>query len=205
MAPALSLRTRLCFLGTNELDQVQKIHSILGTPSPELLSKMKRRSQHMDFHFPYKEGSSIEKLIPHASPQFVDLIAKLLAYNPDDRLSARQALRHPYLRELREAEKRARAMMPYDLSSALHHPSSSLISIPNQNGGKNCSYGSDSKLSATSSSTTSTGKAAAIETGAHKGASSSTQLEKVEDVKGSNGQVRHVIFVGLLLVHIPVS
>ena len=30
-----------------------------------------------------------------------DLIAKLLAYNPDERLSARQALRHPYFKDLR--------------------------------------------------------------------------------------------------------
>jgi hypothetical protein len=30
-----------------------------------------------------------------------DLICKLLAYNPDERLSARQALRHPYFRDLR--------------------------------------------------------------------------------------------------------
>eukprot|EP00793_Prasinoderma_coloniale_P003161 PRCOL_00005796-RA len=73
---------------------------------PELLSKMKRQSAHMDFNFPPKEGSGIEKLIPHVSAECVDLIAKLLAYNPDDRLSARQALRHPYFKELRDADKR---------------------------------------------------------------------------------------------------
>lgn len=42
------------FPGTNELDQIQKIHNILGTPPPELLAKMKKRSQHMDFNFPTK-------------------------------------------------------------------------------------------------------------------------------------------------------
>ena len=36
----------------------------------------------------------------------IELITKLLAYNPEDRLSARQALRHPYFREIRESEKR---------------------------------------------------------------------------------------------------
>jgi renal tumor antigen len=40
------------FPGTNELDQVQKIHAIMGTPPPELLAKMKKRSAHMDFNFP---------------------------------------------------------------------------------------------------------------------------------------------------------
>ena len=99
------------FPGTNELDQIQKIHNIIGTPSAELLGKMKQRSAHMDFNFPQKSGSGIEKLIPHATPECIDLINKLLAYNPDDRLSARQALRHPYFREIREMEKRQYALM----------------------------------------------------------------------------------------------
>jgi renal tumor antigen len=42
------------FPGTNELDQIQKIHNIIGTPPPDLLAKMKQRSQHMDFNFPPK-------------------------------------------------------------------------------------------------------------------------------------------------------
>ena len=92
-------------------DQIQKIHNIIGTPSAELLGKMKQRSAHMDFNFPQKSGSGIEKLIPHATPECIDLINKLLAYNPDDRLSARQALRHPYFREIREMEKRQYALM----------------------------------------------------------------------------------------------
>mmetsp|Transcript_19336 Transcript_19336/g.23087 ORF Transcript_19336/g.23087 Transcript_19336/m.23087 type:complete len:478 (-) Transcript_19336:490-1923(-) len=106
------------FPGTNELDQIQKIHNVVGTPPAELLNKMKRRSQHMDFNFPPKEGSGIEKLIPHVSPECVDLITKLLTYNPDDRLSARQALRHPYFRELRDAEKRQQALTSPDLSTS---------------------------------------------------------------------------------------
>mmetsp|Transcript_17890 Transcript_17890/g.46818 ORF Transcript_17890/g.46818 Transcript_17890/m.46818 type:complete len:441 (+) Transcript_17890:282-1604(+) len=118
------------FPGTNELDQIQKIHSILGTPPPELLAKMKKRSAHMDFNFPPKEGTGITKLVPHVSPECVDLIIKLLAYNPDDRLSARQALRHPYFRDLRDAEKKQKAMqaapeMPLSSSGHLPHPGAS--------------------------------------------------------------------------------
>lgn len=93
------------FPGTNELDQIQKIHNIVGTPPPDLLAKLKR-SVHMNFNFPPKEGTGIDRLIPNAPPDCVELIKKLLAYNPDERLSARQALRHPYFRELREGEKR---------------------------------------------------------------------------------------------------
>jgi renal tumor antigen len=99
------------FPGTNELDQINKIHNIIGTPSPALLAKMKQRSTHMEFNFPPREGSGIAPLIPHASPECTDLICSLLQYDPDARLSARQALRHPYFRELREQDKRQQALL----------------------------------------------------------------------------------------------
>ena len=69
-----------------------------------------------------QEGTGIEKMIPHIAADCVDLIVKLLAYNPDERLSARQGLRHPWFRDLREAEKRGQAtsktMSPAPLSPA---------------------------------------------------------------------------------------
>jgi renal tumor antigen len=85
--------------GNNELDQIQKIHAIIGTPPPELLGRLKKRSSHSSpFDFPALEGTGLAKLLAHVAPDCADLIAKLLAYNPDERLSARQALRHPYFR-----------------------------------------------------------------------------------------------------------
>lgn len=104
------------FPGNNELDQIQKIHNIMGTPPPEMMAKLKKRSQHMNFDFPTKEGTGIAKLIPHVSPECVELISKLLAYSPEERISARQALKHPYFREIREAEKRQKAMIAPDVS-----------------------------------------------------------------------------------------
>lgn len=94
------------FPGANELDQIQKIHNVLGTPSPDLLTrKFKRNASHMDFNFPEKRGTGIERLIPHASAEVTDLMKKLLEYDPDDRIVARQALKDPYFRELRDAER----------------------------------------------------------------------------------------------------
>ena len=58
----------------------------------------------MEFNFPSVEGSGIIKLIPHASPDVQDLITKLLVYNPDNRITASQALKHNWFKELREQE-----------------------------------------------------------------------------------------------------
>jgi serine/threonine protein kinase len=95
--PALSSRAPCP--GNNELDQIQKIHAIIGTPPAELLAKLKKRSTHSStFDFPPCEGSGLAKMLSHVPSDCADLISKLLAYNPDERLSARQALRHPYFR-----------------------------------------------------------------------------------------------------------
>ena len=58
----------------------------------------------MEFNFPAVEGTGIEKLIPHASKEAQDLIVKLLVYNPDNRITASQTLKHPWFKELREQE-----------------------------------------------------------------------------------------------------
>ncbi|CAK0876056.1 unnamed protein product [Prorocentrum cordatum] len=94
------------FPGSNETDQIQKIHNVLGTPSPELLTrKFRRNASHMDFNFPEKKGTGIERLIPHADAELTELMKKLLRYDPDERILARQALKDPYFRDLRDAEK----------------------------------------------------------------------------------------------------
>ena len=58
----------------------------------------------MEFDFPRAEGTGISKLITHASPDVQDLIVKLLVYNPDNRITASQALKHPWFREIKEQE-----------------------------------------------------------------------------------------------------
>ena len=92
------------FPGENELDQIHKIHNIMGTPPQELLDKFQKNATHMKLEFPAKKFVGIAKLIPHVSAEAQDLILKMLTYNAEDRYTAGQCLKHPYFKELREQD-----------------------------------------------------------------------------------------------------
>ncbi|XP_076802264.1 MAPK/MAK/MRK overlapping kinase-like isoform X2 [Clavelina lepadiformis] len=121
------------FPGANEVDQIAKIHEVLGTPDASILNKMKHRNRGINFDFPSKKGTGIEKLLPHASQQCIELIYKMCTYDPDERITAKQALRHPYFRDLREADKRAheaQQVSRYEANSVKGGPESTTGDVP---------------------------------------------------------------------------
>uniref|UniRef100_A0AAY5K4J5 mitogen-activated protein kinase n=1 Tax=Esox lucius TaxID=8010 RepID=A0AAY5K4J5_ESOLU len=75
------------FPGTNELDQVTKIHDVLGTPDSSLLQKFKQ-SRAMHFDFPPRKGSGISQLIPNCAAPSLSLLYQMLAYDPEERIAS---------------------------------------------------------------------------------------------------------------------
>ncbi|XP_026922464.1 MAPK/MAK/MRK overlapping kinase isoform X2 [Acinonyx jubatus] len=96
------------FPGANELDQISKIHDVIGTPAEKTLSKFKQ-SRAMSFDFPFKKGSGIPLLTANLSPKCLSLLHAMVAYDPDERITAHQALQHPYFQDQRAVEKQALA------------------------------------------------------------------------------------------------
>ena len=89
------------FPGDDEIDQVNKINNILGSPPNDLYEKFVKNSAHRDqFNFEYQKGIGINKYLNHISPKTVDLINKMLAYDPDKRLTAKQCLNHECFKDL---------------------------------------------------------------------------------------------------------
>ena len=89
------------FPGHNEIDQIDKIHRLMGTPPPEILSKFKR-SRTMSFNFPQRarDQDLLDKLLENLPPEGVDLFMKLLEYDPSARITMEQALHHSYITKL---------------------------------------------------------------------------------------------------------
>ena len=88
--------------GTSEVDQVDRIQSVLGQPPQKVLEAFAKQSGYAaQFAFAPRQGSGIGSLIPHASAEAVDLMERLLRYDPGQRLSCAQALQHPFFAALR--------------------------------------------------------------------------------------------------------
>lgn len=96
------------FPGTNELDQIERIHKVLGPPSEELLKKFKKLSNNFKIDFPHQKGTGIAPLLPHAQKDCINLITQLLTYDFEERSTARQSLCHPYFREIVESERQTK-------------------------------------------------------------------------------------------------
>ena len=90
--------------GEGELDQISKMFQLLGTPNDDIwpgyskCSKVKQIS--MKETYPGCLRKRFCKDAPvNLSDQGFDLLSRMLCYNPDDRITAVQALKHPFFKE----------------------------------------------------------------------------------------------------------
>ncbi|KAK2950075.1 putative MAPK/MAK/MRK overlapping kinase [Blattamonas nauphoetae] len=109
------------FPGRDEVDQIHRIHKVLGTPSPTFLAKLKK-SAHMNFDFPEEKGSGLKKLLKGAPEDLVDVMEKMLEYDADKRFNARACLRHPFFRDLYDADRRSASRSSTAATPVPHTP-----------------------------------------------------------------------------------
>jgi cyclin-dependent kinase len=98
------VNARPLFPGNTDVDQLQKIFKVLGTPSeaiwPTVIELPDWKSDH-----PQYEPQSWSQIVPNLDPVGVDLLKKMLQYDPNQRVSARGAMEHDNFRGLSEAIK----------------------------------------------------------------------------------------------------
>jgi len=96
---------RPLFPGDSEIDQLFKIFKQLGTPTEQLWPGS---SNYPDFKqtFPKWIPKTLAEAVPDLDAQGLDLLGKILQYEPKRRLSAIEALKHPYFDELQQYQNR---------------------------------------------------------------------------------------------------
>ncbi|XP_008420217.1 mitogen-activated protein kinase 15 [Poecilia reticulata] len=87
------------FPGTSTINQVEKIMSAIPHPSPEdILAIKSEYGSSVIQRMLLKPQVPLEDLLqPSVPPDALDLLKGLLVFNPDKRLTAEQALHHPYV------------------------------------------------------------------------------------------------------------
>lgn len=90
------------FCGDSEIDQLFKIFRVMGTPTEANWPGVASLKDYKPT-FPKWTGGELEGLCTKFGPEGVDLIKKLLVYDPAERLTPEEALEHPYFKSIDKA------------------------------------------------------------------------------------------------------
>jgi len=86
------------FKGRDYVDQLNQILSILGTPDDETLTRIgSERALRYIRSLPKTQKIPFSELYPNANPLALDMLEKLLKFDPAERITVEEALAHPYL------------------------------------------------------------------------------------------------------------
>ena len=115
------------FPGDSEIDQLFRIFRQLGTPSEHEWSGVTALTDYKRT-FPQWQSQPLTAVRGLTDPLAVDLLEKMLVYEPSRRISAREALSHPYFDEINGNEReRLRAQMQAQVQAR------ELYGVPNPN------------------------------------------------------------------------
>jgi len=86
------------FPGTSTMNQLDRIMQVTGYPTPEDIESMKSPfAATMLESLPKNRPKPLAEMFPRASSEALDLLRLCFQFNPGRRISAKDALRHPYV------------------------------------------------------------------------------------------------------------
>uniref|UniRef100_A0A803PCJ6 cyclin-dependent kinase n=1 Tax=Cannabis sativa TaxID=3483 RepID=A0A803PCJ6_CANSA len=107
LAPPITLLLLICgpsdaslalFPGDSEFQQLLHIFRLLGTPTE---NEWRGVTSFRDWHvYPQWQPQNLARAVPSLGADGVDLLSKMLKYDPAERISAKAALDHPYFDSL---------------------------------------------------------------------------------------------------------
>lgn len=86
---------RALFPGDSEIDQLFRIFRTLGTPDENIWPGVSQLRDYTSM-FPRWEPRPLDEVVPSFDSDAKDLLLKLLTYDPNQRITAKKGLSHPY-------------------------------------------------------------------------------------------------------------
>jgi mitogen-activated protein kinase 1/3 len=103
------------FPGQDYLDQLQRIIAVTGTPRTAEMTFITNEKAHEYMKgLPRRSKLSLKSLYPEADEPALDLLEKMLVFNPDKRITAEEILAHPYFEEYHSADSEPLADEVFD-------------------------------------------------------------------------------------------
>ncbi|XP_066433103.1 mitogen-activated protein kinase 7 [Eleutherodactylus coqui] len=103
------------FPGKNYIHQLQLIMTVLGTPSNQVIRAIgAERVRAYIQSLPSRQPVPWTELYPQGDRKALDLLSKMLRFDPRERISVREALRHPFLSKYHDPDDEPECVPAFD-------------------------------------------------------------------------------------------
>ncbi|KAL6220609.1 hypothetical protein ACLB2K_008365 [Fragaria x ananassa] len=104
------------FPGTECLNQLKLIINVLGSQQePDIMFIDNPKARKFIKSLPYSRGTHFSRLYPQADPLAIDLLQRMLVFDPTKRITVSEALRHPYMSGLYDPRSNPIVHVPINL------------------------------------------------------------------------------------------
>ncbi|KAG6580080.1 CMGC/MAPK protein kinase [Phytophthora cinnamomi] len=111
------LGRRPLFPGHDYLHQLKIIMDVVGSPSEDSLDFITNpKAKRFILRQPKKPKVPLSSVYPRATPQCLDLLEKMLVFDPRKRITISEALEHPYLSLVRDRSLEKTCPTPFDFA-----------------------------------------------------------------------------------------
>ena len=113
LSPSKNPTASVSHYPVSPFEQMNLIFATLGNPTRRDLTFLNdQKAEEYVKGFPSYKKANFFQLLPHADPAAIELLEKMLCFNPYYRITAKEALRHRYLADVRDKSQELELAQP---------------------------------------------------------------------------------------------